>query len=94
MSQCSYLNPYVDHFFDCLHRFYRHFGPFDLRLWRIAGSRSAVRIAPSARSGGSAPAIFIGRYLNRRLKGQAFYKYIYWGLMIIGGLLIGFTLKS
>jgi hypothetical protein len=40
------------------------------------------------------PAILIGRYLNRRLKGQAFYKYIYWGLMIIGGLLIGFTLKS
>lgn len=34
------------------------------------------------------PAIFIGRYLNRHLKGQAFYQAVYWGLLAIGLLLI------
>lgn len=34
------------------------------------------------------PALFLGRYLNRRLKGEAFFKYIYAGLIIIGLVLI------
>lgn len=34
------------------------------------------------------PAIFIGRYFNRRLKDQAFFKYVYMGLIIIGLVLI------
>ncbi|HEV9037011.1 MAG TPA: sulfite exporter TauE/SafE family protein [Puia sp.] len=34
------------------------------------------------------PAIFAGRYLNRRLRGNAFFKYIYWGLIVIGGILL------
>lgn len=39
------------------------------------------------------PAIFIGRYLNNRLKNDSFFRYIYWGLVIIGILLIGNTFK-
>ncbi|EGV43577.1 sulfite exporter TauE/SafE family protein [Bizionia argentinensis JUB59] len=38
------------------------------------------------------PAIFIGRYLNSRLKDGAFINYIYIGLIAIGGLLIGQSL--
>lgn len=34
------------------------------------------------------PAIFLGRYLNRRLSGQAFFRYIYIGLLLIGILLL------
>lgn len=34
------------------------------------------------------PAIFIGRYLNKKLKGEAFYKYVYAGLILIGLILI------
>lgn len=34
------------------------------------------------------PAIFLGRYLNGRLKGQSFFKYVYIGLLLIGLLLI------
>lgn len=34
------------------------------------------------------PAIFLGRYLNRKLKGDSFYKYIYGGLIFIGLVLI------
>jgi uncharacterized membrane protein YfcA len=34
------------------------------------------------------PAIFLGRALNRRLKGQHFFKYVYAGLLLIGILLI------
>jgi uncharacterized membrane protein YfcA len=39
------------------------------------------------------PAVFLGRYLNRRLDG-AFFKYVYWGLVVIGLLLILFTICS
>lgn len=34
------------------------------------------------------PAIFLGRYLNHRLEGASFFKYVYWGLMVIGVILI------
>ncbi len=34
------------------------------------------------------PAIFLGRYLNKKLKGDSFYKYVYIGLIIIGLILI------
>jgi uncharacterized membrane protein YfcA len=34
------------------------------------------------------PAIFLGRYFNRRLHGNAFFTYVYWGLVGIGLLLI------
>jgi len=34
------------------------------------------------------PAIFLGRLLNKRLKGDAFYKYVYGGLVLIGLILI------
>lgn len=40
------------------------------------------------------PAIFLGRYFNRRLQGSSFFRYIYWGLAVIGLLLIGFTLSG
>jgi uncharacterized membrane protein YfcA len=36
------------------------------------------------------PAIFLGRYFNRKLKGP-FFNYVYWGLIFIGCLLIFFT---
>ncbi|WP_312698471.1 sulfite exporter TauE/SafE family protein [Sphingobacterium mizutaii] len=38
------------------------------------------------------PAIFLGRYLNHRLKDGAFFKYVYWGLMLISVVLIVSTL--
>ena len=34
------------------------------------------------------PAIFLGRYLNHQLKDNSFFKYIYFGLIIIGVVLI------
>lgn len=34
------------------------------------------------------PAIFLGRYLNHRLKDGSFFKYVYWGLVLIGTILI------
>lgn len=34
------------------------------------------------------PAIFIGRYLNKRIKGETFYRYVYCGLILIGIILI------
>lgn len=37
------------------------------------------------------PAIFLGRYCNRKLHGANFFKYVYWGLIVIGSLLIIFT---
>jgi len=33
------------------------------------------------------PAIFLGRYLNRRLKDDAFFRYVYGGLLLIGAFL-------
>jgi uncharacterized membrane protein YfcA len=38
------------------------------------------------------PAIFLGRYFNSKLAGRAFFKYVYYGLIFIGALLIVFTL--
>ncbi|HEY4110841.1 sulfite exporter TauE/SafE family protein [Puia sp.] len=40
------------------------------------------------------PAIFLGRYFNRRLQGAAFFKYVYRGLVLIGLLLIFFTVMG
>ncbi|HTO15839.1 MAG TPA: sulfite exporter TauE/SafE family protein [Edaphocola sp.] len=39
------------------------------------------------------PAIFLGRYLNSKLNGKSFYKYINWFLIIIGLVLILSSLK-
>jgi len=38
------------------------------------------------------PAIFLGRYLNHQLKDNTFFKYVYWGLVIIGIVLISTAL--
>ena len=38
------------------------------------------------------PAIFLGRYLNHQLKDGTFFKYVYWGLMVISVVLIVSTL--
>lgn len=40
------------------------------------------------------PAVFLGRYFNHRLKDDSFFKYIYWGLILIGIFLIGLVFKS
>ncbi|HEY4197634.1 MAG TPA: sulfite exporter TauE/SafE family protein [Mucilaginibacter sp.] len=37
------------------------------------------------------PAIFLGRYFNHQLKGNRFFRYVYWGLIFIGSLLIFLT---
>lgn len=34
------------------------------------------------------PAIFLGRYLNQKLKNDSFFKYVYHGLILIGGFLV------
>ena len=34
------------------------------------------------------PAIFLGRYLNHQLKDDMFFKYVYWGLIVISVILI------
>jgi hypothetical protein len=34
------------------------------------------------------PAIFLGRYLNRKLRGDSFFHYVHWGLLVIGTVLI------
>jgi uncharacterized protein len=34
------------------------------------------------------PAVFLGRYLNHKLKNDSFFKYVYWGLVVIGAILI------
>lgn len=40
------------------------------------------------------PAVFLGRYLNRRLEGAAFFKYVYAGLIGVGTLLVVLTLAG
>ena len=40
------------------------------------------------------PAIFLGRFFNRRLRGASFFNYVHWGLMVIGALLILFTITA
>lgn len=40
------------------------------------------------------PAIFMGRYLNHRLKQKTFFKYVYYGLIVIGVILITSTLTK
>lgn len=39
------------------------------------------------------PAIFLGRYLNHRLKDGSFFGYVYWGLAVIGVILVASSLK-
>lgn len=38
------------------------------------------------------PAIFLGRYFNHQLKNDSFFKYVNWGLVIIGVILIASSL--
>ncbi len=40
------------------------------------------------------PAIFLGRYFNHKLRGDSFFKYIYWGLILVGALLLVFTIAG
>lgn len=40
------------------------------------------------------PAIFLGRYLNKKLKGDSFYKYVYGALILIGLILIVNTIMK
>lgn len=40
------------------------------------------------------PAIFFGRYLNHQLKDGSFFKYVYWGLVVVGVILITSSLAS
>lgn len=40
------------------------------------------------------PAVLLGRHLNRRLQGAAFFRYVYAGLIVVGALLVGFTLAG
>ena len=40
------------------------------------------------------PAVFLGRYLNHRLKDNSFFKYLYWGLLLIGVFLIVDSLRK
>lgn len=39
------------------------------------------------------PAIFLGRYLNHKLNDHSFFRYIYWGLILIGIVLILHSFK-
>lgn len=40
------------------------------------------------------PAIFLGRYLNHQFKDGTFFKYVYWGLVVIGLILVISSLAS
>ena len=40
------------------------------------------------------PTVFLGRSLNRRLQGSSFFKYVYAGLIVVGTLLVVFTLAG
>ncbi len=40
------------------------------------------------------PAIFLGRYLNLKLRGEQFFIYVYVGLIALGGLLVAFTVAN
>ncbi|MBS1603385.1 MAG: sulfite exporter TauE/SafE family protein [Bacteroidetes bacterium] len=40
------------------------------------------------------PAVFLGRYLNHRLHGADFFRYVYWGLIVIGLLLVVLTVAG
>lgn len=39
------------------------------------------------------PAVFLGRYLNHQLRGDSFFKYVYWGLIVTSIILIFTALK-
>lgn len=40
------------------------------------------------------PAVLVGRHLNRRIRGTAFFHYVHGGLIVIGALLVVFTLTG
>lgn len=40
------------------------------------------------------PALFLGRYLNHRLHGDSFYRYVYAGLIVVGALLVIVSARS
>jgi uncharacterized membrane protein YfcA len=52
-------------------------------LWTPAVTRYYLLSLPVA-----IPAIFLGRFFNHRMKGDGFVKYVYFGLMIVGLLLL------
>ena len=54
-----------------------------LGMWTSAITRYFLMALP-----GALAAIVIGRFLNSRLHGDGFYRYLYAGLIIIGGVLI------
>lgn len=39
-------------------------------------------------------AVFLGKHLNRRLQGASYFKYVYAGLIVVGALLVAFTLAG
>lgn len=43
---------------------------------------------------GSVPAIFLGRFLNRRLQGEIFLRYVYGGLALIGIVLLAQSFRA
>ncbi len=52
-------------------------------LWTPAVTHFYLISLPAA-----LPAIFVGRAINRRLRGDAFLKYVHWGLVCIGTILL------
>ena len=54
-----------------------------LGIWSAAVTRYALLSLPAAGA-----AILLGRALNRRLKGDGFFRCVYAGLIVIGGILI------
>jgi len=53
-------------------------------LWAPAVTRYFLLALP-----GAVAAIVIGRAMNHRLRGDGFFRYVYGGLIVIGGVLIG-----
>ena len=58
-------------------------------LWAPAVTRYFLLALP-----GALAAILLGRAVNHRLSGEGFFRYVYWGLIGIGGVLIAQALKK
>ena len=52
-------------------------------LWGSTVTRYFVLSIPGVLAG-----ILIGRFLNHRMRGDAFFRYVYLGLIVIGAVLI------
>jgi uncharacterized membrane protein YfcA len=59
------------------------FGYIVVGLWKPAVTRYFLVSAP-----GALVAILIGRAINHRLRGEGFFRFIYVGLVVIGGVLV------